>query len=352
MDKHFLIWGGGLAGTFLASRLVLENQKVTLIDDRQPQSASRVAAGLFNVITGRLGVKSWMADTLLQELKAYFQIPPFNPLQSYVHNFPIYRPFKEIAEYNKWTGRIDDPEYQHLTQFQEQSVLPEIIHNELGGIMITACGWLDTTHFLSGMQQLLIRRFNMDFVPERVSFDQLDIPKRSLMTSTGKIEFDEIIFCEGYEGAQNPYFPHIQIIPNKGEVLRIVIPEVELPFVLSRKVYLIPDGNNQYVVGSTYYNTFAHPYPTEEGREEIERYLKKALKVPFKVLDHVAGIRPTTPNRRMILGTHPTMPYIHIFSGLGTKGVLQGPYGSLLLAEKLLGKEVSIPKEIQLERFM
>ncbi len=351
MNKHYLIWGGGLAGTFLTSRLILAGQKVTLIDDRLPYSASRVAAGLFNVITGRFGAKSWMADKLLDEIKAYFQLLPFQPLSTFLHYSPIYRPFKEIAEYNKWTGRVGDPEYAHLVDFQEEPLLPEILHNEHGGIFIKPCGWLDTTNFLLGMQQLLIRRYGMEYIPQRVTYDQLDIQERILNTDLGKIHFDDIVFCEGFAGADNPYFPQVSIIPNKGEILHIEIPDVEFPFVLSRKVYLIPMTHQQYLVGSTYQKDFDHPDPTPEGREEIEFHLKKALKVPFKVLDHVAGIRPTTPNRRMILGTHPDLSYVHIFSGLGTKGVLQGPYGSRLMVEKLLGKPVNIPEEVKVARF-
>ncbi|MEM9985622.1 MAG: NAD(P)-binding protein, partial [Bacteroidota bacterium] len=39
MAGHYLILGGGLAGSFMAARLCLAGQRVTLIDDRAANSA-------------------------------------------------------------------------------------------------------------------------------------------------------------------------------------------------------------------------------------------------------------------------------------------------------------------------
>ncbi|MCB0856012.1 MAG: FAD-binding protein, partial [Bacteroidetes bacterium] len=84
VNKYAII-GGGLAGCLMAARLAMRGQEVVLIDHPQPNSPSKVAAGLFNVITGRFGAKSWLADTLLEELNQFLQIPAFLSLQPYVH---------------------------------------------------------------------------------------------------------------------------------------------------------------------------------------------------------------------------------------------------------------------------
>jgi len=351
MKKNFLIWGGGLAGTFLAAQLIRAGQQVILIDYPYPQRASTVAAGLYNVITGRFGAKSWMADTLLSHLKAFFEIPIFTPLKFFLHETPIYRPFKETAEYNKWSARAKDPDYSHLVTFQEQPLVPHLLYNEHGGIMINGCGWLDTAGFLVALQQLLIQQYGMSYIPQKVSYEQLDWESKQIAVAGSSISFDELIFCEGYEGDRNPFFPEVKLIPNKGELLTIAIPQVHLPFVLSKKVYVIPLSSDLYVVGSTYQNTFSHLDPTPEGQEEITIYLKKALRTSFQVISHTAGVRPTTPNRRPILGSHATYPFLHMLNGLGTKGVLQAPYCASLLTDYLLGKTVDIPAEACIGRF-
>ena len=57
-----LIVGQGLAGSLLAWSLIQRGQTVCVVDDKHPNAASRVAAGLINPITGRRLVKSWNID--------------------------------------------------------------------------------------------------------------------------------------------------------------------------------------------------------------------------------------------------------------------------------------------------
>ena len=349
--QHIVILGGGLAGTFLAARLLRIGYNVSLIDDQDRGSASRVAAGLFNIITGRFGAKTWLAETLLTELNTFFQQDEIQPLRAFVHHLPIYRPFKAVEEYNKWTGRTRDPEYASLFELQESPLLPELLTNPWGGIHILPCGWVDTENFLVGLQQLLIRRHDLNLIPQRVPYSNINLEKQQIATDWGTLHYDHLVCAEGHSLSQNPFFPQLKVIPNKGELLVIEAPELALPFVLSRRVYLVPMGNQQFRVGATYRKEFIDPGPTQAGKEEIIALLKQAIKTPYQIVHHTAGIRPTTPNRRPIVGTHPEYSSLHVLGGLGTKGVLLAPYFSRLLAEKIAGKSVEIPKEAQLERF-
>ena len=54
--------------------------------------------------------------------------------------------------------------------------------------------------------------------------------------------------------------------------------------------------------------------------------LEELLKVPFTITDHQAGIRPTVLDRRPLIGPHPLHKNVFIFNGLGTKGIMLGPY--------------------------
>ncbi|MBS1662348.1 MAG: FAD-dependent monooxygenase, partial [Bacteroidetes bacterium] len=55
-----LIIGQGICGTFLAHELERAGLSYLLIDEVRPFSASRVAAGLINPVTGRRLVTTWM----------------------------------------------------------------------------------------------------------------------------------------------------------------------------------------------------------------------------------------------------------------------------------------------------
>ncbi len=350
-QKQIAIIGGGLAGTFMAARLLDAGYQVVLFDQPQVHSASRVAAGLFNIITGRFGAKSWLGEQLLAEIESFLNQPAYVSLRPYVHYTEIYRPFKTVEDYNKWTGRRQDPSYAPLIRFAEESVQPDQLVNPLGGIFVLPCGWLETDRFVVAFQALLQTRAGFSLVQERIRNPQIDLQKRQIQGEQGTVGFDEIVFAQGPETLENPWFSPVKIIPNKGEILILEIPDLQLPFVFSRKVYLIPLGEDRYLCGSTYANQFDHPHPTEAGRAEIESQLQQALRLPYRTLDHRAGIRPTTPNRRPVLGTHPDMPFVHLLSGFGTKGVLLAPYTSRLLCEQIQGKSPEIPTEAALSRF-
>ncbi len=352
MTKHYVILGGGLAGSFVAARLCLAGQRVTLIDDRNPHSASRAAAGLFNVITGRFGAKSWLADELLKEIKDFFAQHELAELRDLIHYRPIYRPFKTEEEYNKWTGRSADPAFTHLARMEENPVLPEVIHNPLGGIMIQGCGWASVGELVDGLLLHLELKFLLRRLTGRLSYNAIDLEKKQLQLRNEYLEFDELISCEGHALTENPWFDFVPLIPNKGEILELRIPNLDIPFVLSKKIYLVPVREDRWICGSTYANQFENASPTEEGRAEIESHLRKAIKVPYEVTGHWTGIRPTTPNRRPIVGTHPEIGHLHIINGFGTKGMLLAPYTSRLLVEGLIHGKWNIPQEASLDRFL
>jgi glycine oxidase len=74
------------------------------------------------------------------------------------------------------------------------------------------------------------------------------------------------------------------------------------------------------------------------------------LKVPYKIISQDWGFRPTTPDRRPILGCLHGSENVVIFNGLGTKGVSLAPYFSGQLMDWLLG-ETEIQSEVNINRF-
>src|SRR5258706_13291005 len=65
MQTEFLIVGQGISGTFLSYYLDKAKRSFIVIDDNNSNSASRIAAGIINPVTGRRMVTVWMANELL-----------------------------------------------------------------------------------------------------------------------------------------------------------------------------------------------------------------------------------------------------------------------------------------------
>ncbi|MEZ4688013.1 MAG: FAD-dependent oxidoreductase [Bacteroidia bacterium] len=153
--KTGIIVGGGLAGGLLGLELLERGWRVLLWDDGAPEGASRVAAGLFNVITGRFGAKSWQADLFLDRLKNWLEKPGHEAFRDYIRYTPIYRPFKSVKEYNKWQGRALQPEFSQLVRIQEKPYRPDVLSNELGGIWIKPCGWVDVAALTESLRKAI-----------------------------------------------------------------------------------------------------------------------------------------------------------------------------------------------------
>ena len=347
-----MIIGGGLAGSLLASRLLGRGHAVSLVDDQRPGSASLAAAGLFNVITGRFAAKTWQAEILLEKWRAWLAEPSQASLRVHVHDGPIYRPFKAVEEYNKWQNRSSDPSYAHLADMQELPLLPDRLINPHGGILIKPCGWLAIGPFIQALKALLLAQPHFRLLPETLDYAQLDLPGKVFHSSCGSLAFDQVVCCEGYRICENPWFDFLRIIPNKGQLLEVEAPDWDLPFVLSRKVYVIPTGGDRYVVGATYEKQFADASPSQAAREELLGHLARALKPGCRVVAQRAGIRPTTPNRRPVAGTHPRYPHAHALTGFGSKGVLFAPWASEWMQRRLEGESwEGFPPEANVARF-
>src|SRR5690606_14851299 len=72
MEVDFLLVGQGIAGTLLSYRLIKNGKRVHVIDQPEKNTCSRVAAGLFNPVTGRNLVKTWHADQIFPEIIPFY----------------------------------------------------------------------------------------------------------------------------------------------------------------------------------------------------------------------------------------------------------------------------------------
>jgi len=335
MSSHlkvdYLIIGQGLAGSCLALQLIKRGRSVFVFDEPEKNRASSVAAGLFNPVTGKLMTKTWKADKLFTYLQSFYAEAEDFLKSRFYYPFPLYRPFISVEEQNEWMGKSAEPGMmEYIESVFGSSTFSADVHDPFGGLLLKGCGYLDVPTFVKKTRDFLTLSHSF----REAHFDESKVEFINSKISYGELVAGKIIFCNGLGSLQNHFFKSIPLRPLKGETLSIQIDDT-LERVYNRGVYVVPSRPGVYKVGATYNTKDKNDGTTENGRAELVEKLNSLLRLSYKELNQDWGFRPTTPDRRPILGSHFTHPDLVMFNGLGTKGVSLAPYFSNQLADWL-----------------
>ena len=348
MIYDFILVGHGLAGSILGQTLAQKGYKIVILDQPKANSASQVAAGLMNPLAGKRFAKSWLADTLLPFAAAFYRQLEKESGQQLFYQKPILKLFSSLEEQNNWMGKSAGQPYGDFIK-AVHTALPDSaeIHQEQGGIEIAQGGYVDVPLLLATLRQRREARGEM-----RLGyFDPKQLRIQENIVSYQEISAQNIIFCEGYQGAENPYFRWLPFSLNKGEVLDVEVALQEQQYIYNKAVYVVGLSPDRWRVGATYNWRQVSEEITAEGRQELERKLQGLLKKPFRVVAQRAGIRPAVRDRRPLVGRHPAWPQVSIFNGLGSKGVMMAPYLAQHFAQYLAGGQELLP-EINILRYI
>ncbi len=345
MEVDFLLIGQGLAGSALAFRLLEEGASFKIIDLPNENKSSRVAAGLYNPITGKKMVKTWMGDQLFPVIKPFYRRIEKLLEREFLFETPIYRPFLSIEEQNEWMGYSSIPDMgPFCKEIHTSSIFPEI-KDPLGGVLLQQCGYLDINAFLDAFTFYLLQ--NEYLIQERFVEDKLKLDANSVQYEN--IKAKGIVYCNGLASSQSRFFGYLPFAPVKGEILDMK-QEFTPDLVINRGVFRISLENGLVRVGSTYSWHDLDLGPTERGKLELFEKLDKLMRADKKeIVHHRFGIRPATKDRRPFLGKHPEHDSVYIFNGFGAKGVSLVPYFSQMMADLLINanepqKEVNIAR--------
>lgn len=324
-----------------------QGKSIIVFDEPEANRSSAIAAGLFNPITGKLMTKTWMAEKIFPELHRFYSWAEKTLDHRFFYPQPIYRPFLSVAEQNEWMGKSVDPVLRdYVQEVFTQSRYGNQVHDPFGGIALNQCGYLDVISFLHHVKDHLVS--TQSYTPERFDETNLEIKPHGVLYKS--IEAGKIIFCNGTALQQSTMAGGVPIRLLKGETL-VIETEETLELIYNRGVYMVPmHQKNTYKVGATYESKLLTPETTLAGHLELQQKLEELLKVPYKIISQDWGFRPTTPDRKPILGRHPVSENVIIFNGLGTKGVSLAPYFSGQLLDWLLGK-IEFRPEVNINRF-
>jgi len=343
MVVDYLIIGQGISGTWLSYYLEKANKSFIVIDNDQPNSASRIAAGIINPVTGRRIVKTWMIDELLS-----FLIPAYEELGNELNIKAIEKkslvdfhptPQMKIAFDERVKENVD-----LLYHPKDQWQYHETFNYDFGFGEVDPCYIVNLKEILPVWRKKLLS--NKQLLEE--DFEITELKQAGTEINYKNIKAEKIIFCDGIYSSQNPFFKNLPFALNKGEALLIESPGTPSTHIFKKGMMLTSIQKDLFWLGSNYLWEFPDDQPTEQFRKQTELLLRSWLKVPFKIVDHKASVRPANIERRPFVGFHPTYKNIGILNGMGTKGCSLAPFFAKQLTDHLIrGNEILAEADIK-----
>jgi glycine/D-amino acid oxidase-like deaminating enzyme len=343
----FLVVGGGFAGRMLAWFLCKKGAEVTLSDRKDPYSATRVSAGIIKPVTGRRIVKTANGNEAIPiAFSTYRELAELTGMEI-LRNKPVLHLFNSPGNRNDWMARSSDPDMEGATgAFLNSNQISPAVSAPFGGVVLNDSGYVNPASFEKAIDQALKGKceFLMSqghHLSEQHEVDDID----------SKLQlFDRIILCQGPLAVRNKLTSWIPFKPVKGEILDIEVEGLNIDYILSSGIYVVPYGDNLFRAGATYVWDDLSNTPTEQAAKELAGSLSHMIIPPFKILGQKAGIRPAIADRRPVIGWLPGNARIGIFNGLGTKGAMLGPYFANQAAEYFLSGK-SLDADVDLIRY-
>lgn len=344
--KDFLIIGQGIAGSCVAWRLMNEAKSFDIIDNNHHKSSSLIAAGMWNPIGFKNLTKSWEIDKVLPELYSLFGDIAEKNTKKYIKNHKLIRIFGGRQEENDWMDKCDYPAFSNYMSEQE-TALPEHVKADFGNGSVKQAGRIVVRELLSDLNTL----FKAENCLVEGAFDYSALKYSDGNWHYNGEQYGAVIFCEGSQIGNNPWFSYLPVIPNKGEVFTVKFNKLfNVDGVINKGFFILPLGDKTYRIGASFQNKFESDEPSEFGLEWLHKMLSKTVDDNYEIISHDAGLRPTSPDRKPMIGRHPEYESLYVLNGLGSKGVSLAPYISNLLLKFIL-KDERIPDEVDINRY-
>lgn len=333
--KKFLIVGQGLAGTILSMRMNEKQIPHDVIDDNALSSkSSRIAAGLINPIVLKRFKIVHEAISFIDSAKPFYQEWENTLNTSFYIEQDIAHLLHSQEEQNLWLEKSANSPFSRFMKNVEPGNI-DALKSPFGVGMMAETAWLKTEIFLNAYRSFLKSKNGL-------------IEKQISIKSLSSQFPDHIpIICNGHL-LKNSIPEEAKIFtPTRGEVLIISTNEIPEDFIYHSGIFILPLGNSLFKVGATYHWNNLFDTPSEEGKTKLIEGLEKIFSGSYQIVDHLAGVRPNTSDRKPLLGKFKEG---YVFNGLGSRGVLMAPLLSKMLLESIFNGK-PIPPEYNINRF-
>lgn len=346
MQVDYIIVGLGLAGLAFTKELE-KNKKSYLVFENHSQNSSVVAGGIYNPVVLKRFTPVWNAHEQLNIALPFYEDLEIQFNKKYHFKFDIYRIFKSVEEQNNWFMACDNPVLSNYMSAKLINEKHEGILADFGYGKLLNTGRIDTKTLLEDYRDFLLDK---DLIKYE-SFQHSDLKITENGVEYKGLKASKIVFCEGFGLKNNPFFNELPMQEAKGELITIYAPNLNVDFLIKSALFVLPLGNNLYKVGATFNWKDKTQLPTEEGKNELTTKLESFITVPYKIMEHIAGIRPTVKDRRPLAGRHSEFSNLAVLNGLGTRGVMIAPTVAKALYDNL-ENGIALDKEISIARFL
>lgn len=332
-SSPILIAGQGLAGTAVAWQLWEQGVPFVIVDPNEANTCSKVAAGLVTPITGKRLKLSWRIEELLPVALSFYDRIEKQLGIPFYHLLPQARLFKTPREAEIWRTRLEEPEVGPWIDplAPDPLVDPALFHNPYGGFQQKQSAWMDTATYLEASRA---------FFEQQGYWRQGRVEETALEPSPDQVRWQgesyaQVVLCRGWQEQKETshFFPWLRFDSALGVIFSIKTPLSE-DRIISGTTWMLPRGNDDWRVGSTY--EFALFNPVDTSVERLKDKLHNLLKLPYEITEVRSGVRPIVKQRQLVIGRHPTQPRIAFFNGLGSKGVLRAPFFAQMLVDHWL----------------
>jgi glycine/D-amino acid oxidase-like deaminating enzyme len=333
----FGILGFGMAGATLAGELLARGARKVVVAGRDlPGAASPIAPGLVNPLAGRKlkpdpRMSAWYEALQGLDLRwgSFFG-------ESFWRDIPIVRILEDAKQVERLEAITPDAaEARWIAERWQPGTLGPLVNDECGSFLTAGSGWFDIPRFITRMASH----------PQLEWIDPDDVEHTA----------DRWIDCRGWRCAFDSRWRMLPWNCVRGEFLELELTPGQLATdrIWNRGLWLRPAGGWRWLVGSTYAwdeATFANQ-PTKEAAAQLLDRLAQWFQGEPRIVGQHAGTRAVVRDYRPVLGPSPEDDRWLLFSGLGSKGALLGPFYGAAMASHLIDGS-PLPEEASLARFL
>jgi len=341
----YIIVGLGLAGLSFCEWLERIG-KSFMVFDPDGEGASKIAAGLYNPVILKRYTLPWKAIEQFDLTMDFYGALEKKLGIPILHKLPLQKVFSSVEDQNNWFAASDRSGLDRFVKAEVVRNENKIINapHDFGEVRET--GRIDIKK-LQQRYRVYLKAKNI-LIEERFDHQQIQLEKEGAVYQN--FETKCIVFAEGFGMKHNPFFNTLPLVGNKGEYIIVKAPDLKLSTALKSSFFVVPLGDDLYKVGATFNWEDKDWKTTEFAKAELVGKLEKLISCDFEIVDQEAGMRPTTGDRRALIGVHSEHPQLALLNGLGTRGIMAGPYLAKMLFE-YMEEGISLLPEVDCNRF-
>jgi glycine oxidase len=322
----------------LAWALLEAGATVKVVDPDEVVTSSKIAAGLLTPVTGmRWSLTKGYAEHLSEAYRFYRRRERELGVKV-LHARDAVRLFHSEEAVKRMATRRSEAATQRFIRRDcgpGELVNPLHYRDSRGGIEMKHAGYLNTASYLAGSRAALVDRGLWE--TGRVAVEALSFGDVGVQWN-GK-QFGTVIFCQGWEAAQHPWFDWVPFRSARGTIVSLQADLGGERRVVNNGAWVLPRHDGVIRAGATYDMRFdpAQPHVVPPADiAQLEQKLTAALAVPFTITGAQSAVRPIIDRQRVLIGRHPGRERVAFFNGLGSKGSVRAPHYAQLLSRHLM----------------